>query len=42
MKQEDLRMAEADYDAFVTRDQGIPHQHIRPSLDLAMIILRAE
>ena len=36
-----LRLAEKEFDAFVTTDKGIPHQQNVCGLDLAVVVLRA-
>ncbi len=36
-----LRLAEKEFDAFVTTDKGIPHQQNVSGLDLAVVVLRA-
>ncbi len=36
-----LRLAEKEFDAFVTTDKGIPHQQNVTGLDLAVVVLRA-
>lgn len=37
-----LRLAEKEFDAFVTTDRGLPHQQNLSKLDLAIILLRAK
>lgn len=37
-----LRLAEKEFDAFITTDKGIPHQQNVSRLDLAVILLRAK
>jgi hypothetical protein len=37
-----MRAAEAEYDAFVTMDRGIPHQHELADFDLAVVVLEAK
>ena len=36
-----LRLAEKEFDAFVTTDKGILHQQNVPGFDLAVVVLRA-
>jgi hypothetical protein len=36
-----LRLAEREFDAFVTTDKGIPHQQNLSGLGLAIVLLRA-
>lgn len=37
-----LRLAEKEFDAFLTTDKGIPHQQNLAKFDLAIILLRAK
>ncbi len=37
-----LRLAEKEFDAFVTTDKGIPHQQNVPKLGLVVAVLRAK
>lgn len=36
-----LRLAEAEFDVFVTADKNLPHQQSLASLDLGFVVLRA-
>ena len=36
-----LRLAEKEFDAFVTTDNGMLHQQNVPGFDLAVVVLRA-
>jgi len=36
-----LRLAQADYDAFITMDDNLPHQQNVAAFDLSVLILRA-
>lgn len=36
-----LRLAEKEFDAFLTTDKGIPHQQNLAGLELAIVLLRA-
>ena len=36
-----LRAAEKEFDALVTMDRGIPHQHNLPALSLGIVLVRA-
>ncbi|CAN5778928.1 MAG: DUF5615 family PIN-like protein [Rubrobacteraceae bacterium] len=37
-----LRLAEKEFDGFVTTDRGIPHQQNLSRFDLAVVLLRAK
>ena len=36
-----LRLAAAEFDVFLTVDQGIPYQQDLPGLDLALVVVKA-
>ena len=36
-----LRLAEAEFDVFVTADKNLPHQQPLPDFDLGIVVLRA-